>query len=110
LAEDTYERPTGNTEWDEYIRLGHIGKTEKKWDDGFYVSGIVVGFSTIFLIGTGSTATIISKYVFDSLDPHIKRVEATATEGRKDTGNWLMLTTKKLQSMAMQKFQQYLDH
>lgn len=64
-----HKRPTEFIEWDELIRLGHVGTCNKKWDDGLYVTGLVGGLQINFLVDTGSTATILSKTLFDSLDP-----------------------------------------
>lgn len=67
-AEDGHKWPKKNFDWDEYIRLGHISKTEKKWDDGLYVSGLVGGIYVNF----ESTATIISKCIFDNMAADVK--------------------------------------
>lgn len=71
-ADDGHKWPKKNLDWDEYIRLGHISKTEKKWDDGLYVSGLVGGIYVNFLVDTGSTATIISKSIFDNMAADVK--------------------------------------
>lgn len=71
-ADDGHKWPKKNLDWDEYIRLGHISKTEKKWDDSLYVSGLVGGIFVNFLVDTGSAATIILKSILDNMAADVK--------------------------------------
>lgn len=50
-----------------HIRAGHIGETNDNWDNGFYTNGLVENLSIIFLIDSGSTASIIAIDVFEKL-------------------------------------------
>ncbi len=49
------------------------------WDNGFYTGGMIEGISTKFLIDTGSTASLISIQLFDTINPssrpHLKEMK-----------------------------------
>lgn len=53
------------------IRTGHIGETDKTWDNGFYTLGIIFDMSIFFLIDSGSTASILSLHVFNKLPSEV---------------------------------------
>lgn len=52
-------------------RGGHIGEINEKWDNGFYTKAELLNsnFEIGFLIDSGSTVSIISKAIFDTLMP-----------------------------------------
>ena len=49
--------------------IGHLGDTTTRWDNGFYVNCTVLNIQTAFLVDSGSTATLVSARVFQSIQP-----------------------------------------
>ena len=87
------ERPSetknGSDIYENCIRLGHIGKTTGKWDNGLFVKGDLYGLPIHFLIDSGSTSTILpyDKYLMmaDNKKPpleqtHLKLLDVNGNE------------------------------
>lgn len=72
MVDDGYKLFKKNLDWDEYICLGYISKIEKKWDDGFYVFGLVGGIYVNFLVDIGLIVMIILKSIFDNMVVDVK--------------------------------------
>lgn len=72
MVDDGYKWFKKNLDWDEYICLGYISKIEKKWDDGFYVFGLVGGIYVNFLVDIGLIVMIILKSIFDNMVVDVK--------------------------------------
>ncbi len=51
-------------------RIGHMGDTVSKWDNGLYVDCCLLGTSSTFLIDSGSTATLLSDRIYFSIPEH----------------------------------------
>ncbi|KAK3580653.1 hypothetical protein CHS0354_017923 [Potamilus streckersoni] len=46
---------------------GHIGEISSQWDNGFYTNGMIDGTKFIFLIDSGSTASLLSYSTYQKL-------------------------------------------
>ena len=46
--------------------IGHLGDTTTRWDNGFYVDCNLLDVHAAFLVDSGSTATLVSKELFQS--------------------------------------------
>lgn len=53
-------------------RIGQLGKTCGKFDNGFYTVGEIINIPVEFLIDTGSTTTLISCRIFDKIPENQK--------------------------------------
>lgn len=55
--------------------IGHLGDTTTRWDNGFYVDCNLLDVNAAFLVDSGSTATLVSKRLFQSIEegkrPHL---------------------------------------
>ena len=47
--------------------IGHLGDTTTRWDNGFYVDCSLYDVNAAFLVDSGSTATLVSKRLFQSI-------------------------------------------
>ena len=69
-------------------RIGQIGSAKSVWDNGLYAKGVVEGVSIKFLVDSGSTATVLSKYSFDRMggesmvDLHKKSIVMQGVDGK----------------------------
>ena len=55
--------------------IGHLGDTTTRWDNGFYVDCNLLDVNAAFLVDSGSTATLVSERLFQSIKegkrPHL---------------------------------------
>jgi hypothetical protein len=49
------------------IRMGVSGEQLGEWDNGFYITGLVAGVDVSFLLDSGSTSSLISTKLYQSI-------------------------------------------
>ncbi|XP_045194238.2 uncharacterized protein LOC123549863 [Mercenaria mercenaria] len=77
---ETKENVSNKTQT-EASRIGQLGNQGSKFDNGLFVNGYIDNTPVDFLIDSGSTATLISKSVFDKLGNQTLQVGSTQIQG-----------------------------
>ena len=72
-------------------RIGQLGKTCGKFDNGFYTKGELLGLPVEFLVDTGSTTTLLSCRIFNKmLDAKKPNLESTSLNIKDVNGNFIV--------------------
>ena len=67
MTENREQRPIKGKSDDDPSRIGQIGNAKSVWDNGLYATGVIEGVAVEFLVDRGSTATLLSKELFDKM-------------------------------------------